>query len=144
MIDSSAWLMQSNPVAATTFAGSVRVTSGSTSATSGISRREMMPVFALSAVSVKIEMPVVSEPVPDVVGHAMCGRSGPGTRCPAPIGALTYVMNSAGWLAYRLAALHVSMTEPPPTDTKPSTFDSRANRVACWNERSVGSMATSS
>ena len=65
--------MQSKPVAATTFAGSVRVTSGSTSATSGISRREMMPVFALSAVSVKIEMPVVSEPVPDVVGHAMCG-----------------------------------------------------------------------
>ena len=59
----------------------------------------MMPVFALSDVSVKIEIPVVSDPVPDVVGHAICGLTGPGTRWPAPIGALTYVMNSAGWLA---------------------------------------------
>ena len=117
MIDSSAWLMQSKPVDATTFAGSVRVTSGSTSAIVGISRREMMPVFALIDVSVKIEMPVVSDPVPDVVGHAMCGFTGPGTRWPAPIGALTYVMNSAGWLAYRFAALQVSITDPPPTDT---------------------------
>ena len=91
--------MQSKPVAATTFAGSVRVTSGSTSATVGISRREMMPVFAFSADSVKIAMPVVSEPVPDVVGHAMCGLSGPGARWPAPIGAFTYVMNSAGCVA---------------------------------------------
>ena len=71
--DSSAWLMQSKPVAATTFAAASRVTSGSISATSGIRRREMMPVLALSARRVKIAMPVVSEPVPDVVGHAMCG-----------------------------------------------------------------------
>src|SRR5215468_3865573 len=109
--------MQSNPVAATMFPGSDRVTSGSTSATVGIRRREMMPVFALSELSVKIAIPVVSEPVPDVVGQAMCGMTGAGTRCPAPIGAFTYVMNSAGCVAYRLAALHVSMTEPPPTDT---------------------------
>ena len=65
--------MQSKPVDATTFDGSVRVTSGSTSATVGISRREMIPVFAFSDDSVKIAMPVVSEPVPIVVGHAMCG-----------------------------------------------------------------------
>ena len=58
-----------------------------------------MPVFALSDVSVKIEIPVVYEPVPIVVGHAMCGFSGPGTRWPPPIGAFTYVMNSAGHVA---------------------------------------------
>ena len=72
--------MQSKPVDATTFDGSVRVTSGSTSAIVGISRREMMPVFAFSDDSVKIAIPVVSEPVPIVVGQAMCGLSGPGTR----------------------------------------------------------------
>ena len=39
--------------------------------------------------SVKIAMPVVSEPVPAVVGQAMCGRTAPGTRRPSPIGAFT-------------------------------------------------------
>ena len=77
----------------------------------------MMPVLALSERRLKIAMPVVSDPVPDVVGHAMCGLTGPGTFCPPPIGAFTYVMNSAGCDAYRFAALQVSMTEPPPTDT---------------------------
>ncbi len=87
--DSSAWLMQSKPLDATTFRGKVAVTFGSISATVGIRRREMMPVLALISVRLKIEMPVISEPVPDVVGQAMCGRSAPGTRCPAPMGALT-------------------------------------------------------
>jgi hypothetical protein len=115
--DSSAWLMQSKPVAAIAAGGSECVTSGSISAIVGISRREMMPVFAFSALSAKIAMPVVSEPVPDVVGQAMCGFTAPGTRRPSPIGGLTYAMNSAGCSAYRLAALQVSMTDPPPTDT---------------------------
>ena len=88
--------MQSKPVAATTFDGSVLVTSGSMSAIVGIKRREMIPVFAFSDVSVKIAIPVASEPVPDVVGHAICGFTGPGTRWPPPIGAFTYVMKSAG------------------------------------------------
>ena len=65
------------------------VTFGSISATSGIRWREMMPVLALIDLSAKIAMPVVSDPVPDVVGHAMCGFIGPGTFCPAPIGAFT-------------------------------------------------------
>jgi hypothetical protein len=69
--------MQSKPVAATAFLGSVAVTVGSISATSGIKRREMMPVLALSELSAKIAMPVVSDPVPEVVGHAMCGFTGP-------------------------------------------------------------------
>ena len=77
----------------------------------------MMPVFAFSERRLKIAMPVVSDPVPDVVGQAMCGRTGPGTLRPSPIGAFTYAMNSAGCDAYRFAALHVSITEPPPTDT---------------------------
>ena len=89
----------------------------STSAIVGIRRREMMPVFAFSDDSVKMAMPVVSEPVPDVVGQAICGFTAPGTRRPSPIGAFTKVMNGAGYDAYRLADLQVSMTEPPPTDT---------------------------
>ena len=81
--------MQSKPVAATAYFGSVAVTVGSISATSGMRRREMMPVLALIERKAKIAMPVVSDPVPEVVGHAMCGFTGPGTFCPAPIGALT-------------------------------------------------------
>jgi hypothetical protein len=34
-------------------------------------------------------MPVTSLPVPAVVGHAICGLSGPGTGLPSPMGALT-------------------------------------------------------
>ena len=34
-------------------------------------------------------MPVTSLPVPEVVGQAMCGLSGPGTARPSPTGALT-------------------------------------------------------
>ena len=49
----------------------------------------MMPVLALISVRLKIAMPVVSDPVPAVVGQAMCGLSAPGTFCPPPIGALT-------------------------------------------------------
>ena len=42
----------------------------------------MMPVFAFSARRLKIAMPVVSEPVPEVVGHAMCGFTAPGNLLP--------------------------------------------------------------
>ena len=48
-----------------------------------------MPVFAFIASRSKIAMPVASEPVPEVVGHAMCGFSGPGTGLPSPTGAFT-------------------------------------------------------
>src|SRR5206468_3765317 len=84
--DSSAWLMQSKPLAATTLRGNVAVTSGSISASVGIRRREMMPVLALISVRLNMAMPVVSEPVPVVVGHAICGFNGPGTFCPPPVG----------------------------------------------------------
>jgi len=43
-----------------------------------------------------------------------------------------------------LAALQVSMTEPPPSETKASAPQSRANSVAARNDVSVGSTRTSS
>jgi hypothetical protein len=68
--DSRAWQSTSNPLAATTIGGSVRVAVGSMSASAGRRRREAMPVFALSPRSSKTAMPVHSLPVPHVVGHA--------------------------------------------------------------------------
>src|SRR4249920_3835375 len=87
--DSSAWQSTSNPLAATTSAGSVYVHVGSTSASDGLSRADAMPVLAFSASTSHTAMPVVSLPVPHVVGHAMCGGSAPGTGFPAPTGAFT-------------------------------------------------------
>jgi hypothetical protein len=54
------------------------------------------------------------------------------------------VRKSAGWVAYRFAALVVSMTEPPPIETKPSAFASTANCAAARKDPSVGSTLTSS
>ena len=79
MNDSSAWQRTSNPLAATTIAGSVRVQVGSMSASVGRSRRDAMPVFTFSARSSNTAMPVHSLPVPHVVGQATCG-AGPGHR----------------------------------------------------------------
>ena len=45
-----------------------------------------MPVLACSRVRSKMLTPVVSLPVPAVVGIAISGRSGPGTGRPLPIG----------------------------------------------------------
>ena len=58
--------MQSKPLAATTFGGSVAVTFGSISATVGIRRREMMPVLALIARQIE---------------NRDAGRLGAGARC---------------------------------------------------------------
>lgn len=50
---------------------------------------------------------------------------------PFPIGALTKSRKSAsGWHAYRLAALQVSITEPPPTATNTSKESFLANAIA--------------
>ncbi len=97
--DSSAWHSTSNPLAAITMGGSVRVAVGSTSASDGRSRREAIPVFALSSRSSNTAMPVHSLPVPHVVGHATSGGSGPGTARPSPTGALKYARSSAGYFA---------------------------------------------
>ena len=48
-----------------------------------------MPVLACSRVRSKMLTPVVSLPVPAVVGIAISGFSGPGTGSPLPIGGFT-------------------------------------------------------
>jgi len=62
---------------------------GSTIASDGLSSGEAMPVFSPTDVRSTMVMPVVSLPVPQVVGQAMCGFSRPGMGFARPIGALT-------------------------------------------------------
>ena len=87
--DSIAWQSTSNPLAATTPAGNVAVTSASITARVGRRRFEAMPVLAPSATTSHTAMPVSSLPVPEVVGHATCGGSAPGTASPWPTGRFT-------------------------------------------------------
>ena len=103
-----------------------------------------MPVFARVGSWSKMATPVVSEPVPAVVGIAISGRTGPGTGMPRPIGMFTKSRNSCDeCVAYRLAALAVSMVEPPPTATYASKPPARAHAAAAENDASVGSTRTS-
>ena len=69
----------SSPLEAATSGGMVRVLSGSSRPSVGLRRRLAMPVLACSAVRSKMLTPVVSLPVPAVVGMAISGLSGPGT-----------------------------------------------------------------
>ena len=79
-------------------------------------------------------MPVVSDPVPAVVGIAINGDKGFLMGSPFPNGALTKSRKSAlGWFTYRFAILVVSMTLPPPTAIKPSAPDSLAYSIASVN-----------
>jgi len=87
--DSRACARTSNPLQATTAEGNVRVASGSTTPSVGRSRRDEIPVLMSCASKSKIAIPVHSLPVPEVVGQAMCGASGPGTGAASPYGALT-------------------------------------------------------
>ena len=72
-----------------TILGSVRVFSGSTRPITGRSARWDIPVLARILSRSNIATPVVSLPVPEVVGIAMRGFRGPGTGSPWPMGALT-------------------------------------------------------
>ena len=54
-------------------------------------------------------------------GWRGAAASGPAGLRPPPTGALTYSMTGAGWETIRSATLAVSIAEPPPTETKPST-----------------------
>jgi hypothetical protein len=112
--DSTAWHSTSMPLAATTAAANA--TRGSTIASVG-GRGDAIAVFAWSGLHVQIEKPVTSLPVPDVVGQARCGGSGPGTGRASPTGAFRYVRSGAGYAASSAAALQVSITEPPPIET---------------------------
>ena len=48
-------------------------------------------------------------------------------------------MTGAGWVMIRLETLAVSMLEPPPTETKPSTPASSAKSAAAWKDSTLGS-----
>ena len=87
--DSIAWLRTSSPLDAATCGGMVFVFSGSRRPSVGLSRRLAIPVLACISVRSKMLTPVVSLPVPAVVGTAISGFSGPGTGIALPIGAFT-------------------------------------------------------
>lgn len=76
-------------------------------------------------------VPVVSLPVPAVVGTAMRGVNFFSTGRPFPRGALTKSRKSAsGYAVYRFMSFAVSMTEPPPTARKASGAKGRAHAMA--------------
>jgi hypothetical protein len=79
----------SRPVAAVTPGGHDTVRDGSTIASDGRRCAWETPVFVPSRGKSTIATVVTSDPVPDVVGRATTGRTGPGTGRPAPVGAFT-------------------------------------------------------
>ena len=83
---------------AATAGGKVRVFSGSSSPSVGFRFRSAIPVLACISIRSKMATPVVSLPVPAVVGTANRGFSGPGIGRPWPIGGFTYVRKSAGYV----------------------------------------------
>ena len=68
---------------------------GSTIPSVGLRLRWAIPVFARLETRSKIAVPVVSDPVPAVVGTAMRGNSLEGMGRPRPRGALTKSRKSA-------------------------------------------------
>jgi hypothetical protein len=98
-----------------------------------------IPVFTRSEGMSSTATVVASEPVPHVVGIARCGFNGPGTGAPDPTGALTYDMTGAGCETIRFATFAVSIDEPPPSDTNPSTSHDSAKSAAACSDSSVGS-----
>lgn len=119
--DSRAWHSTSSPLAACTALGSDAVLSGSHMPSVGFRLRWAMPVLALLSTRSKMAVPVVSDPVPAVVGTAIRGSSGFSIGRPAPSGALTKSRNAAsGYAVYRFISFAVSMTDPPPTARKAS------------------------
>jgi len=94
----------------------------------------------LSSGRSRIATVVASEPVPEVVGIARWGSNGDGGLRPSPIGGLTYSITPAGCETIRSATFAVSIDEPPPTETKPSTPASSAKSAASWRDSSVGSI----
>lgn len=115
MYDSSEWQRTSRPEEAWTALGMVRVLRGSQIPRVGLSARCATPVLAFLDTRSKMAVPVVSEPVPAVVGTATSGFKGLVIGRPLPRGALTKSRKSASWkTVYRFINLAVSMTEPPP------------------------------
>lgn len=89
----------------------VRVLIGSQMPIVGFRARCAMPVFDFLSTRSKIAVPVVSEPVPAVVGTAMRGCKGLEMGRPLPRGALTKSRKSAeGKEVYKFINLAVSIT----------------------------------
>lgn len=119
----------------------VRVLIGSQIPKVGFRALCAIPVFALFSTKSKMAVPVVSEPVPAVVGTATNGFKGFVMGNPLPSGALTKSRKSAsGKQVYRFMSFAVSMTEPPPTARKASGFHGFANAIASLIELSFGSV----
>jgi hypothetical protein len=92
---SKLWHNTSNPELAWTADGIVRVFRGSHMPRVGLRFRCAIPVLARFETRSKIAVPVVSDPVPAVVGTAMRGFSGLSMGRPFPRGAFTKSRNSA-------------------------------------------------
>ena len=127
------------PLAAVIDAGRPSVSSGSQSAIFGRRNGCAIPVLTLSLGRSRTATAVTSEPVPDVVGTATTGISGPGgTRAP-PSGALIQSRSVPPCVAISAATFAESSAEPPPTPSTPSaplaTHASATSRI----ESSVGS-----
>ena len=140
MYASRAWSSASTPTDAVTPGGQVRVSSGSTIATDGRRYWCETPVFVPNRGKSTTATVVTSDPVPEVVGTATRGSTGPGTCLPRPIGALTKSSSSPSCVAKSAQSFAVSRAEPPPIPTKPSK-PSRAASAASPTEVSLGSPA---
>lgn len=131
MKDSSAWHRTSRPLEVCTAGGMLAVLSGSQRPRVGFRCRWAIPVFDLWVERSKMAVPVVSEPVPAVVGMAIRGFKGEGIGRPAPRGALTKVRKGVvGKVQKRFMSLAVSMTEPPPKARKASGWRGWAKAIA--------------
>ena len=93
--DSREWQSTSRPEDACTAEGIVRVLIGSTTPSVGRNARCAIPVLAFWETRSNMAEPVVSDPVPAVVGTAIRGFRGFVIGRPLPSGALTKSRKSA-------------------------------------------------
>ena len=114
--------------------------SGSISARVGTRCRSAIPVLAFMEREIEDRNPGALAAGADVVGQARWGRAARGRAALARRRVDVGEELAGGWR--RGSGLVVSMTEPPPIETKPSTFASTA--CATLEDRSVGSTFTSS
>src|SRR3569833_861248 len=113
--DSKEWQRTSKPELAMTAAGMVAVLRGTQRPSVGLRFRCAMPVLARLETKSKMAVPVVSLPVPAVVGMAMRGFSGLSMGRPLPRGALTKSRKSAsGYEVYRFMSGAGAGAGPPP------------------------------
>ena len=110
------------PVAAAIGAGRVAVDSGSRIARSGASGKSRITNLMPRSESLITATGLASEPVPAVVGMTPSGASGSGLPIPSRSRGSPKTPSHSGtvppWLKITLAALVVSITDPPPTARK--------------------------